>query len=93
VTFFAVDTILLKRIYVLVFIEHGTRLLHLAGVTANPAPCVSARRTLREAAGQGQSPACLLPLLPPEPGPWSSPLPIPRPTAANRNQPSCDHMV
>jgi putative transposase len=29
--------ILLKRIYVLVFIEHGTRLLHLAGVTANPA--------------------------------------------------------
>jgi putative transposase len=31
--FFAVDTILLKRIYVLVFIEHGTR-LHLAGVPA-----------------------------------------------------------
>lgn len=30
------DTILLKRIYVLVFIEHGTRLLHLGGVTANP---------------------------------------------------------
>ena len=27
---------MLKRIYVLVFIEHGTRLLHLAGVTANP---------------------------------------------------------
>ena len=34
--FFAVDTAVLKRIYVLVFIEHGTRLLHLAGVTANP---------------------------------------------------------
>ncbi len=34
--FFALDTAVLKRIYVLVFIEHGTRLLHLAGVTANP---------------------------------------------------------
>ncbi len=27
---------LLKRIYVLVFIEHGTRRMHLGGVTANP---------------------------------------------------------
>jgi transposase len=34
--FFTVDTVLLKRIYVLVFIEHGTRRLHLAGVTSNP---------------------------------------------------------
>ena len=34
--FFTVDTVMLKRIYVLVFIEHGTRLLHVAGVTANP---------------------------------------------------------
>jgi transposase len=34
--FFTVDTVTLKRLYVLVFIEHGTRLLHLAGVTANP---------------------------------------------------------
>ena len=29
-------TVLLKRIYVLVFIEHGTRRMHLGGVTANP---------------------------------------------------------
>jgi hypothetical protein len=31
-----VDTVLLKRLSVLVFIEHGTRRMHLGGVTANP---------------------------------------------------------
>ena len=30
------DTVLLKRIYVLVLIEHGTRRMHLGGVTTNP---------------------------------------------------------
>jgi hypothetical protein len=34
--FLVVETVLLKRLYVLVFIEHGTRRLHLAGVTAHP---------------------------------------------------------
>ena len=35
VDFLHVDTVL-KRMYVLVFIEHGTRRMHLGGVTANP---------------------------------------------------------
>ena len=34
--FLAVETVLLQRLYVLVFIEHGARRLHLAGVTAHP---------------------------------------------------------
>jgi hypothetical protein len=36
VDFLHVDTVLLKRIYVLVFIEHGIRRMHLGGVTAHP---------------------------------------------------------
>jgi transposase InsO family protein len=35
--FFSVETMLLHRLYVLFFIELDTRVVHLAGVTANPA--------------------------------------------------------
>ena len=34
--FVHVDTVMLRRIYALIVIEHGTRRVHLAGITANP---------------------------------------------------------
>ncbi len=34
--FFCVDTVLLRRYYVLFFIELETRRVHLAGITPNP---------------------------------------------------------
>jgi putative transposase len=35
--FLHVDAVLLRRLHVLVFTGHGTRRMHLGGVTANPA--------------------------------------------------------
>ena len=34
--FMHVDTVLLRRVYALIVIEHGTRRVHLAGITACP---------------------------------------------------------
>jgi hypothetical protein len=34
--FMVVERVLLRRLYVLMFIEHGARRLHLGGVTAHP---------------------------------------------------------
>ena len=36
VDFLHADTVLLKRLHVLVFIEHGTRRMHIGGVTTSP---------------------------------------------------------
>jgi putative transposase len=36
VDFLHVDTVLLKRLYLPVFIEHGTHRMHLGGAAANP---------------------------------------------------------
>jgi putative transposase len=36
VDFVPVDTVLLRRVYALIVIEHGRRRVHLAGITANP---------------------------------------------------------
>ena len=48
------DTVLLKRLYVLVFIEHGTRRMHLGGVTASPIGKWTVQRARNLALSPGQ---------------------------------------
>ena len=52
--FLHVDAALLRRIYVLVFIERGTRRLHLAGVTAHPDGAWTAQQARNLAMAMGE---------------------------------------
>jgi hypothetical protein len=54
VDFLHVDTLLLKRIYVRVFTEHGTRRMHIGGVTANPTGQWTVRQARNLALGLGE---------------------------------------
>ena len=49
--FLVVETVLLTRLYVLVFIEHGTRRLHVAGVTARPTGAWAAQQARNPSTG------------------------------------------
>ena len=80
VDFVHVDTVLLKRMYVLVFIEHGTRRMHLGGITANPpasGPCSKpATSPSPSASGSRTSDSCSATMdrtSPPRPTPFSGP--------------------
>ncbi len=52
--FVHVDTVLLRRIYALIVIEHGTRRVHLAGITANPHGTWTAQAARNFLMGLGQ---------------------------------------
>jgi putative transposase len=54
VDFLHVDTVLLKRLYVLVFIEHGTRRMHLGGVTAHPTSAWTVQQARNLAVNPGE---------------------------------------
>jgi putative transposase len=57
--FLVVETVLLKRLHVLVFIEHGTRRLHLAGVTARPPAAWAVQQARNLATDLGDRPGTM----------------------------------
>ena len=52
--FLVVETVLLQRLYVLVFIEHGSRRLHVGGVTAHPTGAWAAQQARNLAMDLGE---------------------------------------
>jgi putative transposase len=57
--FVHVDTVLLRRIYALIIIEHGTRRAHLAGVTAHPDGSWTAQAARNFLMDLGERAACV----------------------------------
>jgi len=57
--FLVIETALLQRLYVLVFTGHGTRRLHLAGMTARPAGPWAAQQARNLAMDLGDRPGTL----------------------------------
>jgi transposase InsO family protein len=62
VDFIHVDTVLLRRVYALIVIEHDTRRIHLAGITASPdgAWTTQAARSLLMDLGRRAATVCFL---------------------------------
>jgi putative transposase len=52
--FLHVDTVLLKRLYVLMFIEHGARRIHIAGISANPGGAWTSQQARNLAMAMGE---------------------------------------
>jgi hypothetical protein len=50
---FHVDTVFFKRIYVLFFIEHATRTIHIMGTTTNPTGALGRPAGKKSAHGAG----------------------------------------
>lgn len=46
--FFPVDTVLLRRFYVLIFLEVDTRIVHVVGITTNPTGVQTQAAALRQ---------------------------------------------
>jgi putative transposase len=61
--FFSVDTISLRRLYLLFFIHHGTSRIFLAGITTNPTRDWVTQFAATSVAMKGEGHRCQVPAL------------------------------